>query len=112
MRICIIEGREVSNRKGLGYRAGPPLRENPKNLLSSVSFAGSADVVVAGGMESMSNVPHYVPRGRQGYRLGHGQLLDGIVKDGLWDAHHDCHMVRRRYWPKNLGSELRSIGHN
>ena len=47
-------------------------------------------------VESMSNVPHYVPRARQGYRLGHGQLLDGIIRDGLWDARHDCHMVRAR----------------
>lgn len=52
-------------------------------------------MVVAGGMESMSNVPHYLPRSRQGIRLGHGQLTDGIIRDGLWDARHDVHMARR-----------------
>ena len=62
--------------------------------VKAFDWAGSADVVVAGGMESMSNVPHYIPRARQGYRLGHGQVIDGIIRDGLWDPHHDCHMVR------------------
>jgi acetyl-CoA C-acetyltransferase len=50
------------------------------------------DVVVAGGMESMSNVPYYLDKARSGYRLGHGQVLDGIVKDGLWDVYNDFHM--------------------
>jgi len=53
---------------------------------------GYADVVVAGGMESMSNVPYYMPLARQGYRLGHGQLVDGLLKDGLWDPFHNCQM--------------------
>ena len=61
--------------------------------------AGQNEVVVAGGMESMSNVPHYLPRSRQGIRLGHGQLTDGILRDGLWDARHDVHMARRRRMP-------------
>ena len=58
--------------------------------------AGQNEVVVAGGMESMSNVPHYLPRSRQGIRLGHGQLTDGIIRDGLWDARHDVHMARHQ----------------
>lgn len=49
---------------------------------------GDADVVVAGGMENMSNTPYYVEKGRYGYRYGHGQLLDAIVKDGLTDVYH------------------------
>jgi len=53
---------------------------------------GQNDIVVAGGMESMSNVPYYLDKARSGYRLGHGQLTDGIVKDGLWDVYNDYHM--------------------
>ncbi len=48
---------------------------------------GYNDVVVAGGMESMSNIPYYVPKGRYGYRYGHGELLDGLVRDGLEDVY-------------------------
>lgn len=53
---------------------------------------GANDVVVAGGMESMSNVPYYLDKARNGYRLGHGQLTDGLVKDGLWDVYKNYHM--------------------
>ncbi|KAI3432246.1 hypothetical protein D9Q98_003807 [Chlorella vulgaris] len=53
---------------------------------------GARQVVVAGGMESMSNIPHYAPGMRAGTRLGHSQLLDGMLHDGLWDATHDIHM--------------------
>ncbi|HEV8325071.1 MAG TPA: thiolase family protein [Myxococcota bacterium] len=54
--------------------------------------AGDAEVVVAGGMENMSQAPYYLPKARDGYRLGHGQVLDGLVKDGLWDVYNDFHM--------------------
>lgn len=53
---------------------------------------GEASVVAAGGMESMSNVPYYLPGYRNGGRLGHGQIVDGIIKDGLWDVYNDYHM--------------------
>ncbi|MCO5569090.1 hypothetical protein L7F22_022797 [Adiantum nelumboides] len=53
---------------------------------------GHNDVVVAGGMESMSNAPYYLPKARQGYRLGHGEVVDGMMKDGLWDVYNDCGM--------------------
>jgi acetyl-CoA C-acetyltransferase len=53
---------------------------------------GDNDVVVAGGMESMSNVPYYLDKARNGYRLGHGTITDGLVKDGLWDVYKDFHM--------------------
>ncbi|MFM8917275.1 MAG: acetyl-CoA C-acyltransferase [Bacteroidota bacterium] len=55
-------------------------------------MTGENDIVVAGGMESMSNVPYYLEKARNGYRLGHGQILDGLVKDGLWDVYKDFHM--------------------
>jgi acetyl-CoA C-acetyltransferase len=51
-----------------------------------------SQVVVAGGMESMSNVPHYIENVRKGMKLGHGKLVDGMIKDGLWDVYNDYHM--------------------
>jgi len=53
---------------------------------------GDNQVAVAGGMESMSNVPHYITTIRKGMKLGHGQLVDGMIKDGLWDVYNDYHM--------------------
>jgi acetyl-CoA C-acetyltransferase len=62
-------------------------------MLAAQSIAlGDHDIVVAGGMESMSNVPYYLDKARTGYRLGHGQLTDGLLKDGLWDVYNDYHM--------------------
>lgn len=53
---------------------------------------GDADVVVAGGMENMSMAPYYLEKGRFGYRMGHGQLVDSMIHDGLWDIVNDFHM--------------------
>jgi len=53
---------------------------------------GINDIVVAGGMESMSNVPYYLDKARSGYRYGHGTLIDGVIKDGLWDPYSNFHM--------------------
>ena len=53
---------------------------------------GDADVVVAGGMESMSNAPYLLTRAREGLRLGHGELVDSMIHDGLWEAYEDYHM--------------------
>ena len=53
---------------------------------------GHANVIVAGGMESMSNVPYILDKARSGYRLGHGQIVDAMIKDGLWDVYNDYHM--------------------
>jgi acetyl-CoA C-acetyltransferase len=61
-------------------------------LARQAILAGDASVVVAGGMESMSNGPYLVPRLREGLRLGHGELLDSVVNDGLWDVYNDFHM--------------------
>lgn len=55
-------------------------------------MSGSNDVVVAGGMENMSAVPYYLMQGRTGYRLGNGQLIDGLVFDGLTDVYNQYHM--------------------
>src|ERR1041385_6649436 len=53
---------------------------------------GDTEIVVAGGMESMSNAPYLLPKAREGYRLGHGRMLDAIIQDGLWCAFDDQHM--------------------
>jgi len=53
---------------------------------------GDTDIVVAGGMESMSNAPYLISKAREGYRLGNGVLVDAMVHDGLWDAYNDYHM--------------------
>lgn len=55
-------------------------------------WLGDARVVVAGGMESMSNAPYYLMRARGGLRMGHGEVTDGMIKDGLWDPYNDFHM--------------------
>jgi acetyl-CoA C-acetyltransferase len=53
---------------------------------------GEHEVVVAGGMESMSNAPYLLPKAREGYRLGHAQVIDSLINDGLWDAYGNVHM--------------------
>jgi acetyl-CoA C-acetyltransferase len=53
---------------------------------------GDTEIVVAGGMESMSNAPYLLPKAREGYRLGNGKILDSIIQDGLWCAFDDQHM--------------------
>jgi acetyl-CoA C-acetyltransferase len=53
---------------------------------------GDADLVVAGGMENMSAAPYLLAQARQGFRLGHQQVVDSLIQDGLWDPHHHRHM--------------------
>jgi acetyl-CoA C-acetyltransferase len=53
---------------------------------------GDAEVVVAGGMESMSNAPYYLEKARSGYRMGDGKIVDGMIFDGLWDPYGNIHM--------------------
>ncbi len=53
---------------------------------------GESEMVIAGGMESMSNAPYLLPAAREGLRLGHGKVVDAMVQDGLWDAFEDFHM--------------------
>ena len=61
-------------------------------LAAQAIQVGDASVVVAGGMENMSRAPYLLEKARGGYRLGHGQLVDSILRDGLWDAYGDVHM--------------------
>ena len=53
---------------------------------------GNAGIVIAGGMESMTNAPYLLPQGRQGFRMGHSTAVDSMVQDGLWDVYNDYHM--------------------
>ncbi len=53
---------------------------------------GQNEIVVAGGMESMSNIPYYLDKARNGYRMGNGAIIDGMIKDGLWDPYGNVHM--------------------
>lgn len=61
-------------------------------LAAQVIKLGEAEVVAAGGMESMTNAPYMLFKARSGYRLGDGKLVDGMVHDGLWDVYNDFHM--------------------
>src|SRR5215510_3388906 len=61
-------------------------------LAAQAVQTGNSNVVVAGGMESMTNAPYLLPNARKGYRLGNGQLIDAMVHDGLWDIYNDYHM--------------------
>ncbi len=72
--------------------------------LKSVSLAaqgiqtGDVDIVVAGGMESMTNAPYLLPQARGGYRMGNGALVDSMIQDGLWDAYNNFHMGTAAEW--------------
>ena len=61
-------------------------------LAAQAIRAGDMDIIVAGGMESMSNVPYFLPKARVGYRLGNGELVDGVIHDGLWCSFKGQHM--------------------
>ena len=61
-------------------------------LAHQAILAGDAEVIIAGGQESMSNAPYLLDKARTGYRLGDGKIIDSMVKDGLWDVFNDIHM--------------------
>lgn len=61
-------------------------------LAAQAIMCGDAEIIVAGGMESMSNTPYLLDKARNGYRMGHGQVIDSMIKDGLWDVYNDYHM--------------------
>jgi acetyl-CoA C-acetyltransferase len=84
---------------GLPYEAGAlTINKVCGSGLKAVALAaqaiqtGNAEIVIAGGMESMTNAPYLLPQARQGYRLGNGTLVDSVVNDGLWDHYNDQHM--------------------
>ena len=61
-------------------------------MAAQAILLGDADIVVAGGMEGMSSAPYLLPKGRYGYKMGHGEVLDHMIRDGLWCSLTDCHM--------------------
>ena len=62
------------------------------SLAAQAVMTNNSNIVVAGGMESMTNAPYLLPNARKGYRLGNGTLIDSMVHDGLWDVYNDYHM--------------------
>src|SRR5881227_1717799 len=61
-------------------------------LAAQAIKTGNSDIVVAGGMESMTNAPYLLPQARKGYRLGNSQIIDSMIQDGLWDVYNNYHM--------------------
>ena len=61
-------------------------------LAAQAIQTGNSSIVVAGGMESMTNVPYLLPQARKGYRLGNAQIVDAMIQDGLWDSYNNYHM--------------------
>jgi acetyl-CoA C-acetyltransferase len=91
--------RQVALRGGLSPRvAAMTINKVCGSGLKAVALAaqavrlGESEIVVAGGMESMSNCPYLLPGARTGYRLGNAEIIDSMVHDGLWDAHENFHM--------------------
>jgi acetyl-CoA C-acetyltransferase len=103
---CILQaglGQNVARQ--VAVRAGLPKEKTAMTVnmlcgsgLRAVSLAaqaikcGDAEVVLAGGTESMSNAPYLLPKARSGYGMGHGELIDSVIQDGLWDAFNQYHM--------------------
>ncbi len=61
-------------------------------LAQQAILAGDSEIIIAGGQESMSNAPYLLDNARSGYRLGNGELVDSMIKDGLWDVYNNIHM--------------------
>ncbi|MFD2247278.1 acetyl-CoA C-acyltransferase [Pontibacter ruber] len=91
--------RQAAVKAGLGYNVecttiNKVCASGTKAIMyaSQAIMLGHKDVIVAGGMESMSNVPYYVDKARWGAKMGNVQMADGLIKDGLWDVYNDFHM--------------------
>ena len=105
---CVIQagqGQNVARQASIG--AGLPVEVpavtinvvcgsglNCVNMAAEKIIAGTADIVIAGGMENMSLAPYSVMQGRYGYRMNNGVLVDTMIKDALWDAFNDYHMIK------------------
>ena len=91
--------RQASIKAGIpysvpAYTVGMVCGSGMKSMIEGARsiLAGDADVVVCGGTENMSAAPYAVPTGRYGARMGHTQMIDTMIKDGLWDAYNNYHM--------------------
>lgn len=79
------------------------------HLAAQAIKSGDADIVIAGGQESMSNAPHALPNSRNGQRMGNWNMVDTMISDGLWDAFNDYHMgITARTSPKSTASAVQS----
>src|SRR6266853_1573274 len=96
-------GQNVARQAGIGAGLGPGVGATTVNKvcgsgLKSVMLAaqsikcGDASVIVAGGTENMSRAPYLLERARGGYRMGNGEIVDAMIKDGLWDVYNNVHM--------------------
>ncbi len=96
-------GQNVARQVALGAGLAPSVQAMTVNKvcgsgLKSVMLAaqaiqcGDAELIVAGGTENMSQAPYLLPKARTGYRMGHGELIDSMVQDGLWDVYNNMHM--------------------
>ena len=91
--------RQTALKAGIGYNIPCTLinkvcASGMKSIMIGAQsiMLGTNDLVVAGGMESMSNIPYYIPKARFGYKYGNAELIDGLQKDGLWEAYHQFAM--------------------
>jgi acetyl-CoA C-acetyltransferase len=97
---CLMAGQGQAPARQAAFKGGLPISAGAVTLSKmcgsgmraamfahDMLMAGSADVIVAGGMESMTNAPHLLPKGRSGIRIGHGQIFDHMMLDGLEDAY-------------------------
>ncbi len=105
---CVIQAGQGQNvARQASIKAGLPIEVpavtmnvvcgsglNCVNQAAQMILAGDADIVVAGGMENMSMAPYAVPQARFGYRMNNGTLVDTMIKDALWDAFNDYHMIK------------------
>lgn len=96
-------GQNVARQSAIGAGLGPEVGATTVNKvcgsgLKAVMLAaqaiqcGDAGVIIAGGTENMSRAPYLLDRARTGYRLGNGELIDSVIKDGLWDVYNNLHM--------------------
>ena len=105
---CVIQAGQGQNvARQASIKAGLPIEVpavtmnvvcgsglNCVNQAAQMIMAGDADIVVAGGMENMSMAPYAIPQGRYGYRMGNATMVDTMIKDALWDAFNDYHMIK------------------
>ena len=105
---CVIQAGQGQNvARQAAIKAGLPIEVpavtmnvvcgsglNCVNQAAQMIMAGDADIVVAGGMENMSMAPYAIPQGRYGYRMGNATMVDTMIKDALWDAFNDYHMIK------------------
>jgi acetyl-CoA C-acetyltransferase len=96
-------GQNVARQAAIGAGLAPSVGATTVNKVCGSSLkavmlaaqaiqCGDAEVVVAGGSENMSAAPYLLMKARQGYRMGHGELVDSMIRDGLWDVYNNLHM--------------------